>query len=120
MHMPKALRSDRLRQYVRAGHVVLELHGEIDISAVLWIGPILDEVTAQPGIHLVIDLSPVRFIDCTGMELLCRANRRVLERRGSWRLVCPHPFVLRLMRLAGLTGRLQPMPTLTEALALQE
>lgn len=119
MHMPESLRPGFVRQYTRYGHLVLELHGEIDISAAIESAALLDEITAQHGIKLIVDLTPIQFLDCAGLDLLCRAQQRVLERNGTWLLICPHPLTLRLMRMTRLTERLHPEPTLEHALTAQ-
>ncbi|MEV3855594.1 STAS domain-containing protein [Streptomyces sp. NPDC050095] len=117
--MPDPVIPEIVRQYETHGHVVVELHGEVDILAADLIGPLLDEVTARRGVKLVIDLTPTQFLDCVGLELLCRAHRRVLEGGGTFRLVCPHPFTLRLIRMARLGERLQPVATPEQALVPQ-
>lgn len=96
---------------------VIAFHGEVDIAA-LRITPALDEVTASVGRTVVIDLSPAQFFDCAGLQLLCRAERRVRERGGRVLVVCPSPLIRRILLAAGLTARFAPLTTLEEALAL--
>ncbi|MBL1095797.1 STAS domain-containing protein [Streptomyces coffeae] len=97
---------------------VVELHGEIDIAGLASVGPQLDAATATPAV--VIDLTPTTFFDCSGLGLLCRARRRVVERGGRMRLVCAHPLILRTLRVGGLSEVFQPVPTLEEALREEE
>ncbi|MEU0649464.1 STAS domain-containing protein [Streptomyces umbrinus] len=33
--------------------------------------------------------TPVAFLDCSGLRILCRAEQRVRDRGGHLRLVCP-------------------------------
>jgi anti-anti-sigma factor len=94
---------------------VLELHGEIDISAALDLVPLLDAETGRPGARIVIDLRPVEFFDCSGLRLLYRARHRVLSRGGELRLVCTHPLTLRIIRVTGLDRVLPPAASLKEA-----
>jgi anti-anti-sigma factor len=95
---------------------VLEFRGEIDIAAATEIAPCLDRVTDRPGARVVVDLRYVDFFDCSGLRLLYRARRRVLERDGQLRLVCDHAPTLRVLRVAGLTRLLPPHTTLEAAL----
>ncbi|MEV6121740.1 anti-sigma factor antagonist [Streptomyces sp. NPDC052077] len=98
------------------GHIVLALRGEIDISTATEIGPYLDRETGRPGALVVIDLGGVEFFDCSGLRLLYRARRRVLDRGGRVALVCAHPMTLRMLRITGLTRLLPPLPTRRDAL----
>lgn len=106
-----------LRTYERNGCLVVEFHGEIDVEAAMTITPLLDDLTQAPGPSLVIDLRPVRFIDCSGLSVLCRARRRVLSHGGTVQLVCDRPMTLRLLRAAGLMTAFRPVADLDAALA---
>ncbi|MET8687737.1 STAS domain-containing protein [Streptomyces sp. NPDC004732] len=105
-----------LRIYRADGHTVIEFHGEIDIAAALTILPVLDAATTPHETLIVIDLTPVTFFDCSGLALLSRARSRLEEHSGDLLLVCPHPFILRMLRILGLTARFRPAPTLEDAL----
>ncbi|GGM07735.1 hypothetical protein GCM10010129_59550 [Streptomyces fumigatiscleroticus] len=98
------------------GHTVIELHGEIDIAACARIMWDMDASTA-PGVdEVVIDLNSVDFLDCYGLRLLCRAERRLAERSGRLLVVCGRPQILKILRAGGLIQRFSPVPTLAEAL----
>lgn len=75
--------SRHLRVHEERGHTVLEFRGEIDIAAAAEIEPHLDRATADPDVRVVIDLSLVEFLDCSGLRLLYRARSRVLDRDGQ-------------------------------------
>jgi anti-anti-sigma factor len=108
----------RIRRY--RGHTVLELRGEIDISAAIEIIPDLDAVTGRPAPQIVIDLRRVEFFDCSGLRLLYRARHRVAARGGRLLLVCTHPLTLRILRVTGLAQLLPPMASLEEAIGQAE
>ncbi|GHC84202.1 STAS domain-containing protein [Streptomyces flavofungini] len=105
-----------LSTYRVQGRTVLELHGEIDIAATIAITPALDAATSRPEPLVVLDLTQITFIDCSGLSLLCRVHRRVSSRHGDLKLICHHPQALRLLRLARLTDTFRPAHTLGEAL----
>ncbi|MFD9000095.1 anti-sigma factor antagonist [Streptomyces sp. NPDC059582] len=109
-----------LRVHRDRGHTVLEFRGEIDIAAAAEIVPHLDHATSGPEPRIVIDLRRVEFFDCSGLRLLYRARRRVLDRDGQLHLVCAHPLTLRVLRLTGLSRLLPPRPTLDAALGQPE
>ncbi|MFD3452247.1 STAS domain-containing protein [Streptomyces sp. NPDC058691] len=106
-----------LRTYQSNGCLVVELNGEIDVEAAVAITPLLDDLTQAPAPSVVIDLSPVRFIDCSGLSVLCRARRRVLAHGGTLQLVCARPMTLRILRATGLMTAFRPVADLDAALA---
>ncbi|MGW2818300.1 STAS domain-containing protein [Streptomyces sp. NPDC001415] len=105
-----------LHTYRTHGHTVLEFHGEIDMAAATEFIPRLDAAIHRPEPLVVIDLTPVTFLDCSGLGLLCRAHHHALLRHGSMRLVCNYPPTLRLLHLARLTSVFRPVPSLHDAL----
>ncbi|MER5748720.1 anti-sigma factor antagonist [Streptomyces sp. NPDC002088] len=109
-----------LRVHRDRGHTVLEFRGEIDIAAAVEIVPHLDRATSGAEPRIVIDLKQVEFFDCSGLRLLYRARRRVLDHGGQLHLVCTHPLTLRILRLTGLSRLLPPRPTLDAALGQPE
>ncbi|GAA4797222.1 STAS domain-containing protein [Streptomyces ziwulingensis] len=109
-----------IRTYETAGKTVVELLGEIDIAAVDHVGAELDTATDRPELRLVIDLGSVDFMDCVGLGMLCRARRRVEDRGGHLTLVCPHPLIRKMLRVAGLWQVFTLTDTLDEALGSRE
>lgn len=109
-----------LRVHRDRGHTVLEFRGEIDIAAAVEIVPHLDRATSGAEPRIVIDLKQVEFFDCSGLRLLYRARRQVLDHGGQLHLVCTHPLTLRILRLTGLSRLLPPRPTLDAALGQPE
>ncbi|WP_431042282.1 STAS domain-containing protein [Streptomyces sp. P1-3] len=104
------------RTYSTGTCAVVECHGEVDIDGALEIGPPLDAATGGTAPVVVVDLTPVTFLDCSGLALLCRAHRRTRERAARLRVVCADRAVLRTFRACGLTEVLDPLPTLGAAL----
>ncbi|MGW8063840.1 anti-sigma factor antagonist [Streptomyces ziwulingensis] len=100
------------------GHTVLELRGEIDIASAAEVAPHLDRETERPGAPVVLDLGGIEFLDCSGLRLLFRARRRVLDHGGQVHLVCTHPLTLRMLRITGLARLLPPRPTVADALGV--
>ncbi|MFE3181403.1 STAS domain-containing protein [Streptomyces violascens] len=86
-----------------AGRVtVVELYGEIDLQAVVVLGPEVDRLVGGDAPEVVIDLSAVSFLDMAGLGLLDRFRERVAERGGTLQLVRGVPRVMRLFQLACL------------------
>ncbi|MFE2675634.1 STAS domain-containing protein [Streptomyces hygroscopicus] len=106
----------RVHTHRVGAYTVVELHGEIDIAGVGSVGPGLDAATAGDEPAVIVDLRPTAFFDCSGLGLLCRAHRRVMERGGRMRLVCDNALILRTLRAGRLLDVLRPVATLDEAL----
>ncbi|GAA1909941.1 hypothetical protein GCM10009716_19770 [Streptomyces sodiiphilus] len=89
--------------------------GEVDIQTGQPLSATLDVLTAGFRPDLVLDLRQVTFIDCGGLSLLVRARMRALNRGGRLRLVISSPFVLRVLRLAGLAEAFEVLARLPES-----
>lgn len=120
MHNSPGPHSPYLRVHENRGHTVLEFHGEIDILAALDIVPVLDVATGEPGARVVLDLRHIEFFDCSGLRLLYRARRRVLDHHGQVRLICTHPLTLRILRTTGLAALMPPLSSMDEAVGRTE
>lgn len=103
------------RVYRRNGRTVVALRDEIDIATAALIAPALDIATSDGSPHVVVDLTEVSFLDCSGLTLLCRARRRALDRNGRFWLVCDCPRILRLLRAGRLHDVFRPVATPDEA-----
>lgn len=88
------------------GRRVLALRGEIDLATEPQATLAFQEATDAHGGPLVVDLSGLDFMDCTGLHLLVR-TREALRQQGSdlnIRLPCSGPIRLLFHHLAGETG----------------
>ncbi|MGW2208678.1 STAS domain-containing protein [Streptomyces sp. NPDC001781] len=81
---------------------VVALSGDIDLLTAPEVIAALDALTSQPHPDLVLDLRPVRFIDCTGLGVLCRARNRAEARHGRIRLLSESDAFLWLLHATGL------------------
>ncbi len=80
-------------------HVVL-LHGELDIVSAEGLADALVKVA---GSTLVVDLSDLTFMDCSGIDALVVARNRILA-NGQGQLVVTRPtaFVRKALEIVGL------------------
>ncbi|CCK32480.1 hypothetical protein BN159_8102 [Streptomyces davaonensis JCM 4913] len=106
-----------LSEHLETEATVVALRGELDLQAALVLTAGLDALTAGPCPDVVLDLRDVSFVDCAGLNALCRTRARALARHGRVRLVTDDPSLLRLLRLTGLTGVFELYPRLADALA---
>ncbi|MFD6287295.1 STAS domain-containing protein [Streptomyces sp. NPDC060205] len=101
--------------YPGPGCTVVEVLGEIDMATAGALGEHLDALTSGGVPQVVVDLRKVQFFDCSGLRVLCRAERRATERGGTLRLVSDQPRIHRLLRACGLLGRFPPLAELPPA-----
>ncbi|CAL9653582.1 STAS domain-containing protein [Streptomyces sp. enrichment culture] len=103
-------------EYTVGDTTVLELHGDIDIAVTPILTARLDALTAHPHPNLLVDLSPVPFLDCAALGVLCRARARTRERHGRLRLVSDSGRLRGIVRRTGLADAFEVYRALTDAL----
>lgn len=84
----------------------LDLRGELDLCSVKEMPR--DDYSSRPDLTTVlVDLGGLTFCDVTGLRALLRF-RRIHEAQGRTVVVVrANPFLWRLMRLCGITDRLE-------------
>ena len=84
------------------GAVVLRLHGDLDV----YTSPLLRQhVQRHLGNTplLIVVLSELNYIDCTGLGVLIGGLKRMRERGGDLRLVNVSDLHQRILEITGLT-----------------
>jgi anti-sigma B factor antagonist len=104
------------------GHgVVLRVGGEVDLSTSPQLhAKLVDLVEVGEAGSVVVDLTPVAFMDSTGLSVLLAAHKRARADGGGIRLVCPEGPVLRVLRLTGMDKVLSVHGSLAQAVAAQD
>ena len=84
----------------------VDLRGELDLCSAKELP--LDDYSSRPDLRTVlVDLGELTFCDGTGLRALLRF-RRIHEAQGrSVVVVRAHSFIWRLMRICGITDRLE-------------
>jgi anti-anti-sigma factor len=82
--------------------VILELHGEIDISSATDFKVRMREAVGDRH-AVIVDLSEVTFIDSSGLSVLVYGERRLRERDAGLHVVCGER-IRRMLALAGMEG----------------
>ncbi|WEV29340.1 STAS domain-containing protein [Streptomyces sp. 71268] len=92
-----------IRRWTFDRFLIIELHGEIDILVAAANTDLLagQDLDRQPDV--VVDLTGVTFIDCSGLGVLCQLANRLRRRGRLLRLVVADSFTLRLLRATRLT-----------------
>jgi anti-anti-sigma factor len=90
-------------------YLVLDLRGELDLCSANQVPR--DEYASRRDLTTVlVDLGDLTFCDATGLRALLNF-RRIHQAQGrSVEVVRTNPFILRLMKICGITDRLEVAP----------
>jgi len=93
----------KVTSLVQGDHIVVSVHGEIDLYTVPRLKRELAGALAADGpVRLVVDLSGVEFCDSTGVNVLLAAHRQAREAGGDLELAAPRPAVRKILQVTGL------------------
>jgi anti-sigma B factor antagonist len=83
-------------------HLEVVLTGEVDVSSCEALHDCLAQGAASYD-EVVLDLAGVTFMDSTGVAEIIRTAQHLEPDGRTFRLRNPHPHVLRLLEVTGLT-----------------
>jgi anti-sigma B factor antagonist len=89
------------REY--GGHVVVALHGELDIADAASVTAVLTAAAAGNP-RIIVDLAALEYIDCHALGALVRVRAQARQAGGDLLLAAPRGPVRRILTLTGLTG----------------
>ncbi len=95
---------------------VVWVSGEVDVTNSAQLGTFLADVHPRPQEPLLLELSGLSFLDCSGLCVLIDARDQVQAAGGGVHVVSPHPRVLRLLEITGLGRVVSLHPDLPRAL----
>ncbi len=93
-----------------AGHIIVWLQGEHDLSTDNALCMTLARAIALDGAGLVLDLREVDFIAVSTLRLIVRAQNFLEHRSRSLTVRSPSPCARRVIRACGLDDLLGPNP----------
>ena len=99
-----------LRVRSRAGNVIVDIAGDIDMNSGPWLQDCLLRFLRISGTCLLADLSGVTFIDCAGLRMLLTTCRTAELQASTLRFTNLSPQVRRLADLTRLRAAL-PLAT---------
>jgi anti-sigma B factor antagonist len=79
-------------------HVVVALHGELDLVDARAVADALEAVAAR-GPQVIVDLSGLEFIDASGIAALSRGRGRARDAGGDLLLAAPQQRVQRVLAI---------------------
>jgi anti-anti-sigma factor len=95
--------TSRLTITVEGDHAlrVIRPEGELDISTVVALAPVVERESSSRA-DLIVDLSRLTFLDCTGLRSLLYARALAVSNGSRLRLVPGPAIVRRIFHLTGL------------------
>jgi len=86
---------------VHAGrHLVIEAYGEIDIANGDELRVMIDSCLGGGAEQLIVDLSGIRFMDSSGLNVLIGTARRLGS--GSFAVVVSRPSIRKILSITGI------------------
>lgn len=104
----------------RHGPIIVTLGGDLDMVSAPAAREELLNLLRPGAIHLVIDLSAIRYADASGLAVLVGTQRRAVLLGGSLRLAAPQPEVARVLGVTGMGRHLEVYSTVQAAMAGRE
>ena len=96
------------------GVTVARIEGEIDISNAQELGDALLASMKNDSLGLVLDLSPLDYLDSSGVHLILGLNGRLRQRRQQLRLAAPPDAPLRAVLDITAADKTVPIDERTE------
>ncbi len=93
---------------------VVSVTGDVDVATAPALQQRL-EAAIDSSPQVVVDLSPVQFLDSSGLGALVWGLKRARARGGCLQLVLHEPRVRRMFELTGLSRTFEIFPTLALA-----
>lgn len=98
------------------GHIVVALHGELDLADAASVAAVLAEVAARPP-EIIVDLAPLGFIDSSGVAALAHGRRQARLTGGDLLLAAPRQQVLNVLAITRLADAFSIHASVDEAAA---
>jgi anti-sigma B factor antagonist len=99
---------------------VVKISGEIDVFTSPRLREMLLDIIENGGLHLVVDLGDVTFLDSTGLGVLVGIYHRLRARGGSMAFMGVNDRVRRVFHVTQLTKIFVLHRTLEDAIAAYE
>lgn len=99
-----------------ANHHLITVSGAIDLATFETLITRLHTLIGPCPRQVVLDLTPVTFIDCTGLRALLTVDRQVRSAGGTLLLAAVSPAVAFLLKALQRLGELPDIPALRAGL----
>jgi anti-anti-sigma factor len=96
---------------------VLKAVGRLNMVSAPQLKTAVDEVVAEGGTHVVVDLSGVEFIDSSGLGAIVSGLKSLRQAGGDLRIAAAGEQVLAVLHLTNLDRILRPYGGVADATA---
>jgi len=96
------------------GWVAIAVEGEVDLATVEDLQTAIDQVLADSGDHLVVDLTSSSFMDSTGLKVLVMSHRKFDDVGRSFAIAVDGGPISRLIDLSGVDKTIRTVPSVEE------
>ena len=96
------------------GWVSIAVEGEVDLATVEDLQKAIDQVLADSGDHLVVDLTSSSFMDSTGLKALVMSHRRFDDAGRSFAIAVDAGPISRLIDLSGVDKTIRTVSSVEE------
>ncbi len=104
----------KLRAIATGRYSVIEAYGEIDIANAAEMRRMVDSSVAGGADQLIVDLSGIRFMDSSGLNVLIGTARQFGP--GSFGVVVSRPSIRKVFALTGLDRMFPIFASVTDAM----
>jgi anti-anti-sigma factor len=103
-----------------ANALVVQVAGRLDHDTSVAFGAELQKAieASEPGVSIVIDLSPLDYASSSGLNSLMQASRRAKERQRGLSIAAPQALVAEMFAISRVNLMLQVFSSVREALAV--
>ena len=103
----------------RPGSVaILKVGGELDVATAPQFRDKLLEIVGQMFGRVVVDLTPVEFIDSSALGVILNAWKQLKAQDATLVVVSPKPRISRIFEITGLALSIRVCSSIDEALGL--
>lgn len=81
----------------------VKVDGDVDLYTVTLLKETVQSLMDKGHNDIIIDLENVIYMDSTGLGALVGIYRRLREKKGKIRLICPNPQIGRIFHSTGLS-----------------
>ena len=104
-------------EQLNGGVVKINLSGRMDIEGVGLIDTKFADMTAEPRMSIIVDMSGVPYMSSIGIRALLMNAKPVSRRGGKFVLLSPQPDVKMVLEMSGISQLISICSNLDEALA---
>jgi anti-sigma B factor antagonist len=105
-----------LTEHPHESVVIVTLAGHLDVDTAAELQATFDDLLLRPANRIIVDLSGLEFCDSMGLSALIVGHNQCTAQGGWVRLAAPNAFLVRVLDVVGLLGRIPAYDSVSAAL----